>query len=100
MTENPKAEVLVNKSPIELNRFVESYFAFISIGIVKTLKGVDYIKKVEINQEKGDVTVKVNGEEIPITEFPNDIIKNTIKGMLVPLKGFDKVERVDIIVEV
>jgi ribosomal protein S9 len=100
MAEHPKAKVWVNKTPVELNEFVESFFASVSISIVKTLKGVDYIKKVEIHQEKGDVTIKVNGEEIPITPFPNEIINNTIMGMLSPLKGFDKVDQLDIIVEV
>lgn len=99
MSEHPRAKVLVNESPIELNEFVESYFAFVSIGIVKTLKGVDFVKKVEFHQEKGDVTVKVNGNEISITQFPNDIINSTLMGILAPLKGFDKVEQLDVIVD-
>jgi hypothetical protein len=99
MAEHTVAKLFINKSPIEMNDFVESYFALISIAIVKSLKGVDYIKKVELQQDKGEVTVKVNGDVIDITPFPNDIICNTLTGMLVPLKGFDKVEQIDIIVE-
>ena len=99
MSEHQRAKVLVNKSPIELNEFVESYFASVSIGIVKTLKGVDFIKKVEFHQDKGEVTVKVNGNEISITQFPNDIIHSTLMGILAPLKGFDKVEQLDVIVD-
>jgi hypothetical protein len=100
MAKSPRAKVWINKLPIELNEFVESFVALVSISIVKTLKGVDYIKKVEIHQEKGDVTVKVNGEDIPITPFPNEIINNTVTGMLSTLKGFDKAGQFDIVAEV
>ena len=31
--------------------------------------------------------IKVNGKQIPLTEFPTDFIKNTICGMLKSLKG-------------
>ena len=99
MAENFKAKVLVNKTPVELNDYVEKYFASVSIGIVRSLKGVDYIKKVELHQEKGVITVKVNGEEIPITPFPNAIINDTLMGMLSPLKGIDDVNQLDIVVE-
>ena len=42
------------------------------------------------------ISIKVNGKEIPLTEFPTDIIKNTIVGMLKSLKGVEKIEDVEI----
>jgi hypothetical protein len=40
--------------------------------------------------------IKVNGEKIPLTEFPTDFIKNTICGMLKSLKGVDNISDVEI----
>ena len=44
--------------------------------------------------------VKVNGEDIPISEFPDKMIKNTICGMLKSLKGIDEIKKVEISFEV
>ena len=43
-----------------------------------------------------DVIIKVNGKQIPLTEFPSDIIKKTITGMLQSLKGVDEIKEVEI----
>jgi hypothetical protein len=40
--------------------------------------------------------IKVNGKQIPLTEFPTDFIKNTICGMLKSLKGVDEISDVEI----
>lgn len=42
------------------------------------------------------MSVKINGEEIPISEFPSDFIKNSICGMLRSLKGVDEIRDVEI----
>ena len=42
------------------------------------------------------MSVKINGEEIPISEFPSDFIKNSICGMLRSLKGVDEIKDVEI----
>ena len=43
-----------------------------------------------------EITVKVNGKQISLTEFPSEIIKNTITGMLQSLKGVDEINEVEI----
>jgi len=44
-----------------------------------------------------EISIKVNGKQISLTEFPSDIIKNTIIGMLKSLKGVgEKIENVEI----
>lgn len=40
--------------------------------------------------------VKVNGKQIPLTEFPEEVIKNTICGMLRSLKGVKEIKKVEI----
>lgn len=47
-----------------------------------------------------NISIKVNGNEIPLTEFPIEIIKNTICGMLKSLKGVDEIKNVEIKFEV
>jgi hypothetical protein len=43
-----------------------------------------------------DICIKVNGKEIKLTEFPTEIIKNTICGMLKSLKGVEEIKNVEI----
>lgn len=43
-----------------------------------------------------DITIKVNGKNVSLSEFPADFIKNTIKGMLSSLKGVDEIKDVEI----
>lgn len=44
-----------------------------------------------------NIIIKVNGRNIPITEFPAEFIKNTICGMLGSLKGVEeKIKTVEI----
>ena len=43
-----------------------------------------------------EIKVKVNGKDIPLTEFPKDFIINTICGMLKSLKGVDEIKDVEI----
>jgi len=42
------------------------------------------------------ISIKVNGKSIPMTEFPTEIIKSTICGMLKSLKGVDSINEVEI----
>ncbi len=44
--------------------------------------------------------VKVNGKQIPLTEFPTEMIQNTICGMLKSLKKVDEIKKVEISFEV
>lgn len=60
-------------------------------------KLIIYIKKEINRRDKMDkISIKVNGKEIALTEFPTDIIKNTITGMLKSLKGVEKIKDVEI----
>ena len=43
-----------------------------------------------------DITVKVNGKNINLTDFPAEFIKNSICGMLRTLKGVDEIITVEI----
>ncbi len=46
------------------------------------------------------ISIKVNGKEISLTEFPTEIITNTLCGMMKSLKGVDEIKNVEIKFEV
>ena len=43
-----------------------------------------------------EILVKINGKNIPLSEFPAEFIKNSIYGMLRTLKGVDEINSVEI----
>ena len=43
-----------------------------------------------------DMMLKVNGKKIPLTEFPEEFITNTMIGMLSTLKGVGKIKAVEL----
>ncbi len=45
------------------------------------------------------ITLKVNGKEVPLTQFPADIIMQTILGMLKALKGVEEIKDVEIYIK-
>ena len=47
-----------------------------------------------------EMSIKVNGKEIPLTEFPTEIIKSTICGMLSSLKNVEEIRDVEIKFEI
>ena len=43
-----------------------------------------------------DIAIKVNGKNVPLSEFPAEFIVNTITGMLSSLKGVDEIHDLEI----
>jgi hypothetical protein len=43
-----------------------------------------------------DIKVKINGKDVPLSEFPKKFVVNTICGMLKSLKGVDEIKDVEI----
>ena len=60
-------------------------------GLIEIIK-----KEVSRGKNMKKINIKVNGKEIPLSEFPSDIIKNTICGMIKSLKGVDEIKTVEI----
>jgi hypothetical protein len=99
MKENFRATLKVNEKAMEMNPFVEEFFARTTVGAASSLRGTEDIKNLKIHQKKGNVEITVNGKEIPLTPFPNDIISNTLVGMISSLKDVDDIDSIDISVE-
>jgi hypothetical protein len=91
MKEVYETKLWVNNKDIELNPFVEQFLAGTVTGGVRTLKGVEVVRTVELKMLKKAVTLAVNGKSLELTQFPNDIISSTVVGIISSLKGVDKV---------
>ncbi|OGO03413.1 MAG: hypothetical protein A2Y72_05275 [Chloroflexi bacterium RBG_13_53_26] len=92
MKEKIEARLWVNSKLVEMNPFVEEILAGTVAGALRSLKGVETIKTVELQLRQRTVTVTVNGKELTLTPFPNDIIAGTVSGFVSSLKEIDKVE--------
>ena len=95
-----KSKMKVDKVSVEMNEFVEDFVAHTCEGMVHALRDVDRLDKLSIRKNKDDIKISVNGKEIPLTPFPNDIIRNTLTALVCSLKGIESVDSFDIEVEV
>ncbi len=100
MKEIYESKLWVNNKDIELNPFVEQFLAGTVTGGVRTLKGVEVVRTVEMKMLKRSVTLVVNGKALELTQFPNDIISSTVTGVVSALKGVDKVDSLQIDIKV
>jgi hypothetical protein len=80
----------VNDMSINLDYFVENYLDHVVGGIISSLKDTSEIKTLELTiDNEGQVTITLNGGDVPLKYFPVEIIKSTVEGMVAPLKGVD-----------
>jgi hypothetical protein len=100
MKENYQTKLWVNNKDIELHPFVEQFVAGTVTGGVRTLKGVDIVRTVELKMDKKAVSLVVNGKALELTQFPNDIISSTVTGVVSSLKGVDKIDSLQIDIKV
>ena len=71
--------------------------AFAEPGGLVTRDIYEYVKEQILRCNKMEkIIVKVNGKDVPLTEFPAEFIQNSICGMLRTLKGIDEIKTVEI----
>ncbi len=100
MKESYQTKLWVNQNDIELNPFVEQFVAGTVTGGVRTLKGVDDLRTIELKTANGSVTLVVNGKKVELIQFPNDIICSTVTGVVSALKGVDKIDNLQLDIKV
>lgn len=100
MKESYKTRLQVNRKDIELQPFVEELVGGIVTGAVRTLKGAEAPRTIELKAAGKAVGLAVNGRELSLTPFPNDIILKTVKAAVSSLKGVDSIRTVQVEVEV
>lgn len=80
----------VNEVSIKLDYFVESYVDHVINGIIGSLQGTGEIRNLELAVEDGGkVKIHFNGEDVSLKPFPILIIRQTLEGLVKPLKGVD-----------
>ena len=80
----------VNEAPIKLDYFVEGYVDHVLGGIIGSLRGTGEIQNLELTvEERGRVRIRLNGEDVSLKPFPVLIIRETLSGLIRPLKGVD-----------
>jgi len=53
-------------------------------------------KEIDKKKKKHDISIVVNGKKVALSEFPAEIIKSTLVGMLSSLKEVDQINEVEI----
>jgi len=85
-----KVSLSINDMPINLDYFVENYLDHVVGGIISSLRDTGEINTLELAiDNEGQVTITLNGADVPLKYFPVEIIKSTIEGIISPLKGVD-----------
>ena len=87
-----KIKLTVNNVPIELDFFVHEYLEKVVGGIISSLNDTGEIENLELAiNNSGQVSIHLNEADVPLKEFPVQIIKSTIEGIVAPLKGVEGV---------
>jgi hypothetical protein len=85
-----KVELSVNNIPIKLDYFVHEYLEKVMGGIIASLHDTGNIENLEMTVDnRGEVAISLNGADISLKEFPVQIIRSTIEGIVTPLKGVE-----------
>ncbi len=83
-----KITLTVNESPIKLDYFVAGFVDHVAQGILNGLKDTGAIKVLKLSIDNlGQVKINLNGAEVPLNVFANEIVKSTILGTISTLKG-------------
>ena len=100
MKDSYQTRLWVNGKDIDLHPFAEEFVGGTVTGGVRTLKGVDAPRTVELRVTGKAVDMVVNGRKLELTQFPNDIILSTVTAVASSLKGVDTVETLQIDIKV
>jgi hypothetical protein len=87
-----KVELSVNNMPITLDFFVNKYLEKVVGGIISSLNDTGDIESLELTiDNNGQVSIHLNDADVSLKEFPVQIIRSTIEGIVAPLKGVEGV---------
>ena len=82
----------VNGKTIELDKFTRSFISSTALGMLSALRGMenpDELESVVMDVCGQAASVVADGVEISMNDFIRDIIRNTVKAMVAPLRGVD-----------
>jgi hypothetical protein len=82
--------------------FVSRFICNICIAMVSSLKNANPDKELEFELQGGECRLEVDGLPVPLNlsqGFATTLVRETLRGLLKPLKGVDLQKTVHIIVE-
>lgn len=106
--DNIKSYLSIDGNVVGLNRFVSDYLKQTVLGVIATLNLDDYnvndVKKIEllipegaeIEKSEAKTTILINDKPLEINHFTENIVGNSIRGMVNSLKTEDNVKTIDI----
>ncbi len=77
----------VDDVPVEIDYFVQSFIDHTIGGMAGALEGVVEIGSLDVSIKGDKVVVDINGKAIALNPFVNRLVKSTLDGLLLPLKG-------------
>ncbi len=86
----------VNENPINLDYFVEGFVDHTVSGIIAALKGTGEIVYLDVAIDRENVSVILNGADVPVNLFASKIIRNTLTGLVSSLKVVGVAENIAI----
>ncbi len=94
-----KITLSINRTPIEIDYFVQNFLDHTVVGMVSSLEGVGDIHELEVLMEGREVKILLNGDSLPVNEFVSDLFSNTLLGLVSTLKGAHDVKHLTIRVQ-
>jgi len=94
-----KLSLIVNDVSIETDNFVEGFIDHTTCGMIEALKGTGEIKDLNLVIDGANVTINLNGADVPLTTFANRIIQSTIIGMVSTLKGVNDITKLSLVLQ-
>ncbi len=87
-----RVSLAVNHVPVDLDYFVAGYIERVVGGIIASLHDTGEIEALElIVDSEGRVRISLNNADVSLKEFPVEIIRSTLEGVVAPLKGVERV---------
>mgnify|MGYP001113165554 CR=1 FL=1 len=84
-----QVELIVNDTPIDIDYFIQSFIDHTLGGMIESLERTGPIENLDISVRAENVAITLNGEMVPTNSFVKDLVKSTVEGMVMPLKGVD-----------
>ena len=91
-----KIALEVNGIPIALDHFVQVFVEHTLTGMLGSLKNTGPVTNLSLSIEGDKVNIILNGKAVKTNQFASKIVKSTVFGMAMPLKGVNEINSVKI----
>jgi len=93
-------ELKVNRNSVELTEFVASFIDGAAGGLITSLKGIEIYSSYTVHMTDRRLDITVDGAQLTVNAFVENLVRNTITGMVLRLKSVESVDELELKVEV